>query len=218
MNRMNNQSVSGSRSSQDGASSRDASRPMADSMSKSLTGGGKGNFETPGAQQDFQKGMRSAIADMFEGGQTGNKEQVTKGITALLDLITGLNKAKGGDSDDACKGGKNANRPEAAGPTAPTAPTAPAAPTAPSAASGSSAPSGVSSGDDKKKKMEELIQMLLAMGVSPEMISQLLESIGMSSSESEQLLNQAQQTAASGSQGSEPLGNPSSQAKNAIPA
>jgi hypothetical protein len=150
---------------------------FADSLSKALTSGGKATFESPGAQKDFESGMRSAVNNMIEGGKSGDKEQMMKGITELLSLIGGLSSAQGK------KGGEDQGASEESGGA--------------QGAQGSSPASGASGAEstesDKKKKLMELIQMLMAMGVSPEMISQLLQSMGISDSEAQQMMSQAQQ-------------------------
>lgn len=142
---------------------------MADSISKSLTTGGKAMFDTPGAQQDFQKGMRSAIGNMVEGAKSGDTDKMTKGITELISLLTGLAGAQGKKSG----GRQGAQGSQGAGPAA--------------------GASGTGGADDKKKKLMELIQMMLAMGIPPEMIGKLLEAMGMPAQEAQQLMSQAQQ-------------------------
>ena len=171
------------------ASQRDSStasnNSFADSLSKSLTSGGKEKFESPGAQKDFESGMRSAVNNMIEGGKSGDKEQMMKGITELLSLISGLSSAKGkkgGEEEGGAeKGGGGSGAQGAQG------------------AQGSGPASGAQSSDgDKKKKLMELIQMLMSMGVSPEMISQLLESMGIPAEEAQQMMNQAKQQESQG--------------------
>ena len=162
-------------------SSTASNNSFADSLSKALTSGGKATFESPGAQKDFESGMRSAINNMIEGGKSGDKEQMMKGITELLSLIGGLASAQGK------KGGEDEGTSEKGGGGAQGA----------QGAQGSSPASGASGAEsadgDKKKKLMELIQMLMAMGVSPEMISQLLQSMGIPAEEAQQMMNQAQQ-------------------------
>jgi hypothetical protein len=162
-------------STSNSASNTASNDSFADSLSKALTSGGKATFESPGAQKDFESGMRSAINNMIEGGKSGDKEQMMKGITELLSLIGGLASAQGK------KGGKDEGALEKGGGA--------------QGAQGSSPDSGASGAesDDKKKKLMELIQMLMAMGVSPEMISQLLQSMGIPAAEAQQMMSQAQQ-------------------------
>ena len=163
----------------DGASNTDSNNKFADSLSKALTSGGKATFESPGAQKDFEGGMRSAVNNMIEGGKSGDKEQMMRGITELLSLIGGLASAqgkKGGEKDEGAAEKGDGGSQGAQG------------------AQGSSPAAGAESSDgDKKKKLMELIQMLMAMGVSPEMISQLLQSMGIPAEEAQQMMNQAQQ-------------------------
>ena len=101
-----------------------------------------------------------------------------QGITELLSLIGGLASAqgkKGGEEEAGAEKGGGAQGAQGSSP-----------------ASGASGASGAES-DDKKKKLMELIQMLMAMGVSPEMISQLLQSMGIPAAEAQQMMSQAQQ-------------------------
>jgi hypothetical protein len=151
---------------------------LADTLSKALTSGGKASFATPGAQQDFQSNLRAAVGDMVKGSQSGNKDQMMKGINDLLALLAGLAKSEGKNpskDEGSCGGGS----PQSASGSNPTAKT----------------PSSSSTDEDKKKKLLELIQMLLSMGVPPEMIAQLMQSMGMSPAESQQLLGEAVQGA-----------------------
>lgn len=174
--------MSGAEAMRGGANASANNSNMADSMSKSLTTGGKAIFDTPGAQQDFQKGMQSAIGNLVEGAKSGDTEKMTKGITELISLLTGLagaqGKKSGGGQESAEKsgggsGGQKAQGGQGAGPAA--------------------GASGAGGADDKKKKMMELIQMMLAMGIPPEMIGKLLEAMGMPAQEAQQLMSQAQQ-------------------------
>ena len=173
------------------ASSTASNNSFADSLTKALADGGKGSFESPGARKDFESGMRSAVNNMIEGGKSGNKEQMMRGITELLSLIGGLAAAQGkksGEEEGASEKGGGAQ-----------------------GAQGSSPASGASGAqsDDKKKKLMELIQMLMAMGVSPEMISQLLQSMGVPAAEAQQMISQAQQQ-----QGQNPAADDSSKKAN----
>jgi hypothetical protein len=200
-----NNSVAASAIPTNNMSSGNMTNNLADSISKSLTDGGRSSFETPGAQQDFQKGMRSAIADMVKGGESGDMEQMMKGVTAMLGLLSGLAKPTGSDSPKESASGNESGNPSKAS----------------DCNQAASSPAAGSSEEDKKKKLLELIQMLLSMGVSPEMITQLLQSMGMSSSESQQLLSQASQGAPQGSTQSSDSANNSSYSntnKNALAA
>ena len=174
-----------------------ATNALADNISNSLTGGGRAQFATPGAQQDFQKGMRAAVGDLVEGAKSGNTEQMTKGLTAMISLITNLAKAQKSDSAEKPESGASKGAGES---------------------QGASAPASGSADGDKKKKLLELIQMLMAMGVPPEMISQLLEAMGMPPAEAKQLMSQASQAA--GQNASSDTGAPSASAipKGAISA
>jgi hypothetical protein len=153
-------------------------------FSKALTSGGKASFANPGAQKDFQSNLHSAIEDMIKGSQSGDKDQMMKGMQDMLALLAGLSKSEDQNSakdGKSCGGGGSGSG---------------GAQNAQGASPAAGAPSTGSSEDDKKKKLLELIQMLLSMGVPPEMIAQLMQAMGMPPEETQQLLAQASQSSA----------------------
>jgi hypothetical protein len=157
-----------------------------DKLTTSLAGTIGRNSETAGARDGMASTIKSALTDMVAGGQEAaaagkspfENERFMSGLERLLAAL------KGSASGDATE--KPAEKPSAGGAPAEGASGAPAASSSPT---GSSAEST----GTNREKLLELIRQLLAMGVSPEMIAQLLEAAGMAPQEAKQMIAQVSQ-------------------------
>jgi hypothetical protein len=167
---------------------------VTNSLSQALTGGGKAQFDSPGAEQDFQKNLRSAVSDIIQGAQSGDKAQMSKGIESLMSLLEGL---KGSATEGAgdTKGAEGGGAPAGGAPE-----------------------SGEASGSSAEDALQKLIEMLLKMGVPPEAIAKLLQALGMSPEQANSMVAKAGQGEGAGAGNNTAGGNTAVNNPNALAA